>query len=190
MATGVSVGEVFRHEQAHADCTEEPNCRDHNESNNGRRRSYFFIPSYLSDIGKQATLDEYIPWNDPLKYLYPQEKHCEIIHEPNYWNVTRNQLNGTEEVAGGTCCYQFCVPTHARMFEHKIKNMHFFLEALRLLLPSQIEREILPDYVARRLVHNDLHTITWKRASLKNEPRADFIVICAPWASHRTSVRW
>jgi len=67
-----------------------------------------------------------------MEQLYSQENHKQIIHESDNRNEIRDQLNGTQQIAGCAYCKQSCVPPRAAMSEHIIEDVCLRVEPLRL----------------------------------------------------------
>jgi len=127
---------VCRHEGAGGDRRKDPHRNDYNGSNDGGRGSDFFVPARLGGIGERTTFAEHVRRGDSLKQLCSHEHNQHVVQTSDHRNEVRDELNGTQQIACGACCYQPCVPAGAGMFQDKIADMRFFLESLHPPLPA------------------------------------------------------
>jgi hypothetical protein len=132
--------QVLRHQCASGHRRQKPNRGDHDGSNHDSGGSDFFFPAHLSGVGKLLTFGEHVRRGDLFEQLCSQEQNCEVVQKSDEWDEARNELNWTQQIAESTNRQQPRVPTRARMFKHKVENMRFFLEPLRLLLPAHGSR--------------------------------------------------
>jgi len=72
-----------------------------------------------------------------LNQFEPDDEDDHVIHESDYGDVARNNLNRAKQIACRAGSNQSRVPGRLRMFEHKVENMGLLFQFLRLFSPGR-----------------------------------------------------
>ncbi len=128
---------VTCHQQTACDCKDEPqdcNCDENKESGQG---SNLCFSLHLGRFSAIAALLKHFWRHDLLNQLEPYYQNDQIIHESDYGDKTRNNLNRAKQIAGRAGGNQSCVPGRLGMFERKVENVSLLLEFSRLFSPNR-----------------------------------------------------
>jgi hypothetical protein len=129
---------------------EETERKNHDGTDRRGRRSDLLFSSSLKSFGTFTAFGEYVSRDGFPKQLHAEIQNQEVIQESYKGNVTRDELNGTEQVGCGADCDQSCVPGRAGMSERKIENFGLRAQPPRLLAPVPRRRAFVLFHDATR----------------------------------------